>query len=197
MNDAAWVSLFTGTSTAIGAALGAGWQILGESRRAAHELRRIRDEREAERSADRERRLRRAVKDTDAAAYRLTQTVVLCLHMYRNKIARDESELLARQRQAQGEYIDAKVAIKTLQTMVGEDSAAMAEIHRLRTTLADAYRHVRSMGSTTDDPDELERRVDGILDALSSAVRSDGRAQAPGPHPGAPAGQPSGSGSPS
>jgi hypothetical protein len=174
MKDVAWVSLFSGTSTAIGAALGAGWQILGERSRAAHELRRIRDEREAKRAADRERRLRRAIKDTDAAVYRLTQTVVVCLHMYRNKIARDESELLTRRHQAQDEYINAKVAIKTLQTMVGEDPAVADEIDRLREILAAAYRHVRSVGGTTDDPDALEKRVDGALDALSSVVWPNG-----------------------
>lgn len=192
MKDVAWVSLFTGSSTAIGAALGAGWQILGESRRAAHELRRVRDEREAARTADRERRLRRAVARTDAAVYRLTMTVIVCLHMYQNRIARDESELLARRRQAQDEYINAKVAIKALQTLVGENPAAMAEIHRLRTALADAYRHVRSAGSTTDDPDALEKRLEDALDALSSVVWPGGPGPAPDTHPGAPAVQPHG-----
>lgn len=171
MHDTAWVALFTGSATAIGAMLGAGSQVLAESRRARHELERIRDARAAERAAARERRLRRSVARTRAAVLRLAVTVRVCADLRRDQHARlHERDLIDVLGQAREQYYQASVRIEALRTLADGDEGALTAIDGLLSAVTEAYDHVRSASSEQSDPERVEQRIRSEVRKVCEAV---------------------------
>src|SRR4051812_31389191 len=104
MQDTALVALFTGTSSALAVALGAGWQVLGENLRARHERQRRNDLKvEA-----RERRLWRSLARAREAALRLAVTVRVCADVRAGRRDEELGEMLDRARET---YYQANVRI--------------------------------------------------------------------------------------
>jgi hypothetical protein len=173
MQDTALVALFTGTSTALAAALGAGWQVLGESLRSRHERQRLNDTQEAERQAAHERRLRRELARTRSAVLLLAVTVRICMDIRRDQHARlndqDLVEMLARARDC---YYEANVKIEALRALVGGGEQALTAIEELLSAVAEAFSHVRSASSEQGDPDQVETLIRSALREVSESVRT-------------------------
>jgi hypothetical protein len=175
MQDTALVALFTGSSTAIVAALGGAWPVLAERRRARHERERMLDAREAERKAARERRLRRGLARTRAAVLLLAVTVRVCMDIRRTEHARlREADLVDALARARDCYYQANVTIESLRTLVGDDEDALGAIEHLLAAVAGAFSHVRSANSETVDPDQAETLIRSALREVSEAVRTAG-----------------------
>jgi len=174
MQDTALVALFTGTSTAIAVALGAGWQVLGENLRARHERQRRLDADLSEREETRQRRLRRGLDRTRAAVLRLAVTVRVCADIREDPGARlhndDLIEMLTRARQT---YYEANLRIEALRALASPDEAALDAIDHLLDVVSDAYSHVRSAGSEPSDPDQVENLIRIGLREVSAAVLAD------------------------
>ncbi|MCO6003866.1 hypothetical protein NE236_02635 [Actinoallomurus purpureus] len=171
MPDTALVALFTGASTAIAALVGVGSQLLGESRRARHELERVRDARDAERAAEREQRLRRGTDRVRAAVLRLAVTVRVCADIRRDQHARlHERDLIDMLGQARDHYYRANVRIEALRALVGGSAEAVAAIEGLLSAVTEAYEHVRSASSEQADPELVEKRIRSELRRVSEAV---------------------------
>lgn len=175
MQDTALVALFTGSSTAIVAALGGAWPVLAERRRARHERERMLDAREAEREAAHERRLRRGLARTRAAVLLLAVTVRVCMDIRGNEHARlREQDLVDALTRARDCYYQANVTIESLRTLVIDDDEALSALDQLISAVAGAFSHVRSASSATVDPDQAETLIRSALREVSEAVRTAG-----------------------
>jgi hypothetical protein len=163
MQDTALVALFTGTSSAIAVALGAGWQVLGENLRARHERQRRRD---AEAEA-RERRLRRSLARTRAAVLRLAVSVRVCADIRASQRDEELTEMLAHTRDT---YYQANVRIEALRTLVSDRPGALDAIDELLVIAGDAYAHVRSSNHESGDPRKVEDLIRQELRRVSEAV---------------------------
>lgn len=174
MQDTALVALFTGASTAIAAALGGGWAVLGESRRARHERRRLADERAAKKAAARERRLRHRLDSVRAAVLMLAVTVRVSADIRGDMHARltpqDLGEALSRARDC---YYQANVEIEALRALVSAREEAVVAIEQLLAAVAEAYSHVRSAASEQGDPAQVENLIRSELRKVSEAVQAD------------------------
>jgi hypothetical protein len=173
MQDTALVALFTGSSTAIVAALGGAWPVLAENRRARHERERLLDAQEADRKAARERRLRRGLARTRAAVLLLAVTVRVCMDIRGNEHARlNEQDLVDALSRARDCYYRANVTIESLRTLIGDNDQALSAMEQLLSAVADAFSHVRSASSEPADPDQVERLIRSALREVSEAVRT-------------------------
>jgi hypothetical protein len=173
MQDTALVALFTGSSTAIVAALGGAWPVLAENRRARHERQRIQNDEEAERKAAHARRLRRGLARTRAAVLLLAVTVRVCMDIRGSEHARlNEQDLVDALARARDCYYQANVTIESLRTLVGDNDAALSAIEKLLSAVAEAFSHVRSANSAPVDPDKAESLIRRELRAVSEAVRT-------------------------
>jgi hypothetical protein len=172
MQDTALVALFTGSSTAIVAALGGAWPVLAEHRRARHERRRMLEEQEAERRAAHERRLRRGLARSRAAVLLLAVTVRVCMDIRRTEHARlREEDLVDALARARDCYYRANVTIESLRTLVSDDEDALGAIEHLLSAVAVAFSHVRSANSEPVDPDQVETLIRSALRGVSESVR--------------------------
>lgn len=175
MQDTALVALFTGSSTAIVAALGGAWPVLAEHRRARHERQRVLEAQEAERKAAHERRLRRGLARTRAAVLLLAVTVRVCMDIRRTEHARlREEDLVDALARARDCYYQANVTIESLRTLVSDDEDALSAIEHLLSAVAEAFSHVRSANSEPVDPDRAETLIRSALREVSEAVRAAG-----------------------
>jgi hypothetical protein len=173
MQDTALVALFTGSSTAIVAALGGAWPVLAENRRARHERQRILNEQEAERKAAHARRLRRGLTRTRSAVLLLAVTVRVCMDIRGSEHARlNEQDLVDALARARDCYFRANVTIESLRTLVGDNDQALSAIEKLLSAVAEAFSHVRSANSARVDPDQAEALIRRELREVSEAVRT-------------------------
>jgi hypothetical protein len=167
--DTALVALITGGSAVLAAFTGAGWAMVTEKIKAKHAKLVADEQREAERRQARERELRDAFFEAQAAVLDLGLAVGISLDMRADSNARlDGEDLPTQMRSVREKYLAATVSIGRLRAVC--DPSCHDKLQALTHEVHKAFGYARTISQQRVKGEEVERVLEEHLNALSDGL---------------------------